>query len=932
MSSPLVSIPSPIQPQFCIARPSALDEMQHPGPIHPAPEALRPLAEVNVGVDVAHAQSSTQLQRIKAKRRQGVSDLVIPPSTLFSLNTPPDSASSTWRLTHHCASDSESGEDDDDSEEGGRGGRKGGRGAVVFEFPRPPRGALEAKALFSRAQSHSAQSSGDSGSSGSNVAGSSSYSHSRNSPSSSQNCMYPTSECSSPTSSGPPTTPTSPSSPTHSIRSSVQQPHLPLRRGTNAPVPVKPLSIAKRRAFSASSAVSLSPSPSGSASSVSAAPSPPQPVTATVEGAPGDDEYYAAHARAFVTLARPPPPPPPVPFPLLPRPSVAAGATTPTIPDRSATKRDKGTRPATAPASTRAFGTFESESPLQGRVAAPASVNVPGCTAGASTSTVTTANTTPARPTRAPPPPPVAVETSSTVHPSASTYTLNSPSRAHSHIHSISTSSSSSYSNSSYNSHSHRHSQSQSHASTSASATPFQVSRSPSSSSASSRPRPAMVPNFSRPTSSAGLLSTSASSAPASASASDRAREVNAYARRDTAAYDTLYEDADARSLPPSGPQPKFEAHFDARPPALDARPAAMPLSPSPSQSEFADVAADYAAYAPLLRTPTPGSGFQFGARVMSSWGNWRSRNKLKKRKWKGEEQELSPLVAPALSPVPLSDSEYFSDNEGTREGEAAEYDDDGDVGDDRGASARGRTAAQLLVRPSPRIRFGGAAAAPPFSAAVRARAIVAVPRTPSPGPSAHPCTHRRHHYYHVKVQRPARHSRSQTGALASRWSSSTLSSSHSGPGPTSRSTQKTKSKTLSFARRYLAAKAQSSSTPREPRPFPRPMGSVTILRPPPRLANSNSKRRSSSSSSSGWSGPISGSGSASYYAPPSPASALRPMGTSPAFSPPPAGRRSHDSHSYSRNSYSRHSHTHSHSGQSSISGSAWSVSVSGSA
>jgi hypothetical protein len=206
---------------------------------------------------------STQMnlsKSVKAKRRQGVSDLRILP-LFFSLSR--DSAD--WRFTH-C--DSDSGEDEE-----------------VLEFPRPPTSALDVRTVCSR-YSHSPHSSVDSIVSESD-------------------CSQPHSGCSSPTSSGPPTTPTTPTYSTQT-QTQMQKPCL-VRCKT-----VRPQSTTNRSAAGVPS-LSVPPlppaaPPSSSAPALASSTTLYQAISEEADAA----EYYAAHACAFVALA----PPLPLPLPL----------------------------------------------------------------------------------------------------------------------------------------------------------------------------------------------------------------------------------------------------------------------------------------------------------------------------------------------------------------------------------------------------------------------------------------------------------------------------------------------------------------------------------------------------------------------------------------------------------------------------------------
>ncbi|KAF8217603.1 hypothetical protein K438DRAFT_1795315 [Mycena galopus ATCC 62051] len=707
---------------------------------------------------------------IKAKRRQGVSDLRIPPLALFSLGTVDPDPSFT--LTH-CPSDSESG----DGEE------------QVFEFPQPPRSGLEAGAFFSRSpHSHSAQSSFDSSST----------------PESSRS----RSECSSPTSSGPPATPTSP---THSIKP-------PLRRLTRG-VPVKPLFVKKRTPASpcaSSSSVPLSPPFS------LCAPSHPFEVE---DPDAADDEYYAAHARALVTLPRPPP----LPFPLVSASSAASGITA---------------RPSTAPSSMRAF---------RESGAIPRLPSTTTCTAQGTL-------TTPARPRRPPPPPPVA---SSSGAPSASAsssasasapapLTFISPSNPHppptsssfhlrnSHIHPASAS----YSRTRFDarvfeipfpqassSSSSRHSHSHSTSTSSSTSMSTSSSSHPHSHPYPSRPRAGTVPNFSRPTSLALLSITPTCRAPDVLDASGSKGTLQG-------------EDEDeGKDREDSG--------------------------------DSADFAADYAAYAPLLRTPTPASSpravsvsrvSRLRTDLRSSYLGGTRPTGLRGPSRDGDREggeadddyvdtdeeggvyddgaELSPLIAPAPSPLPFP----------VRKSECSSQDDDDD-------DERAYTAFRPLASESESSSSSSCAppASPPPQAPQPKRSHM---YSPPPSPSRQSCD--------TAETAPA-------PTLGSRWSSSTLSSQHSAHMPA----RTPKTKPFSFARRYLprasgVGKAPKGSAAANPRPIVRPMGCVTVLPPPPKrrvqrdgdYGYGYADAGSRSGSSTGWSYAGSGSPARSMASP----------------------------------------------------------------
>ncbi|KAF7348682.1 hypothetical protein MVEN_01387000 [Mycena venus] len=513
-------------------------------------------------------------------------------SPFFSVDT----IDSDWRFTH-CASDSDSSSESEEQ---------------VFEFPRPPRSALEATAFFSR-YSHSPQSSVDS------IANSS---HSG---------------CSSLTSSGPPTTPTSP---THSMKTQMQMRsvrplnikkrataarELPLACASSGPTVSLPCS---------SSSTSLSPR----SSSLDSAPSPPFHTIAVQreeQDAP-DQEYYAAHARAFVALARPPRVPVLLPeaYEASAASSVSAGGGAETcVTATAAPLTQKGSHSTSAPSACTLC-----ESGV-----------IPALPA-MSTDTRGNSNPVAVRPTRAPPPSPSAVSSSS------SAKLVPSPSSSHlqnSHLHPTTRAASNShpcaratfdananarlfafkFPEDSAHDHCRSHSPSYSTSSerggaappTSTNAVFFPSYSSPRVVIASSNlasPSPTPTPEFhteSRFSLDANANASAVSSLdfpsqspfPFSASASSATAKPRAAVpnfSRPTSLALALLMTAPSASVLPRGPASpvlctadsgsSYSGHLaDEDEDANEGRDEAEPL---------ADFAADYAAYAPLLRTPMP--------------------------------------------------------------------------------------------------------------------------------------------------------------------------------------------------------------------------------------------------------------------------------------------------------------------------------------
>ncbi|KAF7348679.1 hypothetical protein MVEN_01386700 [Mycena venus] len=683
--------------------------------------------------------------------------------------------------------------------------------------PRPPRSLLEDQAFFSR-YSHSAHSS---------VGSSADTSHSG---------------CSSPTSSGPPATPTSP---THSVEAQMQM------------LPVRPLSIRKRSTAtsmlpfpcttpraSPSAPISLPP-PSSVPPSPRSSPSP----SATVgleEQEEADDEYYAAHAHAFVTLARPPLVP--VPFPLLRAASAASpvsaggGAETSVI-AATAPSTQKGSHPTSAP----------SARTLCESGAIPA---LPAM----STDTRGNSNAVPVRPTRAPPPPPSAVSSSSSAKLAPS---LSSSHLQNSHLHPTTGAASNSHPHAratfdananprlcafkfpdgSAHDYSFSHSPSNSTPSqcsktvpptaTNAvfsSSCPFTRVAIPSSNSASpsSTPTPSFSTEFrfsldantnSSAVSSLDFPSQSPFPSPASvSSATARSHAAVPNFSRPTSLALALLTTAPSASVLPRGTASPVlytagsESSYSGR---LAGGDGARCEEDGEKEGELAGFAADYAAYAPLLRTPTPSPcvASQEGAstNLIPVGALWDGHGALRggevdafgDGEWDAsilyadedeEERELSPLIAPAPAPFPFAECSSGDEDED-------DYEDAGQRGGD--------AAWRVLVSGSGSFCVSSSSYAPSFA--------------PAPAPE-----------------------------LRSRWSSSTLSSQHS--------TRARTPKAFSFARRYLgtgtSSRRSKASNSKPARPLPRPMGSVTVLPPPPRRhANIESRHYRASASASSSSG-----------------------------------------------------------------------------
>ncbi|KAJ7712173.1 hypothetical protein B0H14DRAFT_689718 [Mycena olivaceomarginata] len=179
----------------------------------------------------------------------------------------------------------------------------------------------------------------------------------------------------------------------------------------------------------------------------------------------------------------------------------------------------------------------------------------------------------------------------------------------------------------------------------------------------------------------------------------------------------------------------------------------------------------------------------------------------------RSSSRSCHPLVAPAPSPAPLSESEseYSPDEDDDNE-------DKQEHGGDWGPLAS--VPRFSCTSSSCSSSYGDPLLAPPPPQPLR-----------TPAESAHP-----------------------TPALCSRWSSSTLSSLHSTHG------RARASKTFSFGRYLPRARPTTKPKPKSSvaRPVPRPMGSVTVLPPPPRRLRApdyaESSRSSSGSVSAGWS------------------------------------------------------------------------------
>ncbi|KAJ7670651.1 hypothetical protein DFH06DRAFT_1468449 [Mycena polygramma] len=824
-----------IQRQLRVARRGApsTDVAETPAQMDPEP-ALEPQVD---------------LRTLKAKRRQGVSDLSI--SSLFSLVKP---QVDDWRFAHvprDSDSDSMSTGAGDEEPEG-----------ELFEFPRPPTalGALSPPSRYLPLLSHSQNSSVDSARSRSSVGSRTPLSGGSDDSSHSGNW--------SPTSSGPPETPTTSGYPAQlqahiqaQKHAQMQQPIVrrksvtsrPLRRA--APMPTSSVSVPSSPIVNCSPR-SLAPfSPSTSPLALST-PLPLSPTTFTFPSTPpsssfsaapqavveaaqesdegagdeeaetdvqddDDDEYYAAHARALIHYSS--------------QASLCMPGASATAPPVRLQRESCVVRP--APSSSSLFSAAR-----QGREDAPSTTNVGDMGASVGTSTPSP-NRVPMRPRRAPPPVPVSVEEDDPL--------FASPSISTPRLRSSSTSACSTYSTSSHSPsspttptsllrNSHLHPTPPSHtriltrtrgysASECASAFRFPLrfpaidgeekegaegkeersrsrerwspAKSPSTSPASpsayrasspsptaaARPRhQARVPNFSRPTSSA-LLTITPAPPTGTALPTSPPRAVS--------------------------PLPSTAANGTTE----SGRGSAMWCVDHP------DLAADYVAYAPLLRSPTPmGCGFdsigsrdgEVPAQEQSARGD--------SEDWvlyeDGEEdeeranacKELSPLVAPA----PLSES---SEDE--------------------------RSRPRALVdssSPSPS-SFPASPPAPlPFLSA-----------SPSPRPSAR----------RVPSDR----------ALRSRWSASTLASvqSSSAHSNSMRANGRTKPFAFTFGRRKAdTANAKSKPTQRgPPKPVPRPMGSVTVLRPPPKAKPQkavDSEEWAPRASTGSWASSA-GSGSGSY-------------------------------------------------------------------
>ncbi|KAJ6572323.1 hypothetical protein B0H19DRAFT_1373134 [Mycena capillaripes] len=782
--------------------------------------------------EVSPAVSPADIRTLKAKRRRGVSDLHIPPLFCESLPLSVDAdADADWRFTH-LDSDSAHSEDGEGTAEG-----------VIFEFPRPPTAALEVRALSSR-YGHSPQSSLDSRGSGNT----------------------------SPTSSGPPATPTGPMYPTQVqmcgvvrrkgvkvakplVISSVPSSPTTARSSTSPPsTPCPPSSSVTARVLSVSGrgvpfpSVSVPPSPSPSRSSSSCAsafafpsppspPDPPSPSFSSSRSPPSmaphkfaatdededqdadsnvsDDEFYATHASAFVTLL----PASSLSLPLL-SPLAASNSTPLPLPTSAASQS------APTPRAIRESGL----------IPAPTTIVVP------------------LRPSRAPPPPPPTA--------AASSHSRAGSGSGSSFVHATpaSTSTPTSHLHNSHlhpSSHLHAHSRSTSGArgSTSSSLSfkfdesidPFaRVSDCTSSFSPSpSRGRP-------WPPSTVDSNSFRATSAPASAS---RVRVASASPcssynpsparpRQETQGTQVVPNFSRPTSLntpampPPTRPPPRAPLPIPADCEA-DTLPAEITYNMRGSRGsrsksaygresviDFAAFAADYAAYAPLLRTPTPSSRYGsmlmgYGASPTSAghvhadlgsedeegavWDGWILYAEAEAEDEEHGIYQLSPLVAPAPSPSPCPSS--FEDEEIFV---SVSRDEDGEQWRERGQER-------------PRVSIESASSAESCLSYALSK-----------------------HGQHDTLDLPygAHHHQYRNGdALRSRWSASTLSSvqstSHSASThPRSANSTlphtppKTKAKPFVFPF-TRTRRTPAPPTPSQSKPRPRPMGSVTVLAPP---------------------------------------------------------------------------------------------------
>ncbi|KAJ7034604.1 hypothetical protein C8F04DRAFT_1234213, partial [Mycena alexandri] len=543
------------------------------------------------------AVDAVDTRSLKAKRRQGVSDLRIPPFSAFALQD------TSWRLKLWLERESDDSDGDYNSDEG-------------LDFPHPPRSALEARAFAFR--SRYLPDSSDDDESG----------HLSGSP--------------SPTSSGPPTTPTT---------SNASQAHVLLCKS------VKPLRITKRApSSSATSPVALSPP-------VLHAPSVQQPPLMKDHTPDDDDEFYAAYASSFVTLA-PRTPPSSVPT------STAPLFTTP-----PRARRESCVIP-TSPTPTGPMPT----TPVRLRRAPrlPTRPPPPPPTASASTSSSSPSFTPPSGSSlRASPgstirarstSPHIALPSSSSSASAAHTYThpgrFLPPSSYH---HSRSTSASSSLLSSQSQSqlfphlHSHSHPNPHPHSRSDSATSSSSFAQSASEHSPSPararipRPAPVAIPNFSRPTSLV-FRATSPSAVgaprrevptlplavavPTDLHASERAGSASGVTSGEWAG-DGRASAAAARwavGAADDGDDPFLEwrAHsgehehdgaghehiFATNVPDFEdstrTRTGADAGVDRADGNDFADFAADYAAYAPLLRTPTPSPGVGVGVGVSS--------------------------------------------------------------------------------------------------------------------------------------------------------------------------------------------------------------------------------------------------------------------------------------------------------------------------
>ncbi|KAJ7908674.1 hypothetical protein B0H13DRAFT_2016213 [Mycena leptocephala] len=686
---------------------------------------------------------------VKAKRRQGVSDLRILP-LFFSLSR--DSAD--WRFTH-C--DSDSGEDEE-----------------VLEFPRPPTSALDVRTVCSR------------------------YSHS---PHSSVDSIV-----SDPTSSGPPTTPTTPTYSTQT-QTQMQKPCL-VRCKT-----VRPQSTTNRSAAAP---------PSSSAPALASSTTLYQAIPEEADAA----EYYAAHASAAVALA----PPLPLPLPL------SHSAATSSVSASAAPAAESASLSTASLAGTCTASVDPSTTQRESGILASSRM------AGVANISTSYPHRVPRRPSRAPPPPPPpTVESSSpsVFAPSTACSTLNPALDSHSPSQ---MGSSPSYSQSPHSSHfnsmsadvfhlrnSHVHANSHSHSRLTSDARSFNPVE-----ASTSRPR-----------------STSTSSSASSASQSHSRNS-------------------------PSAPSPRA-ALFHLRGPQTQvpnfSRPtsSALALRPAPSiagldarwssTAGFAewdgegDLAADYAAYAPLLQTPTPspvaatwhpGSG-SVGAEAFGMYGG------LAVLRDGGGGGDVSVSAEAGEDRL---EAQWVLYADGEPEGCARTLEEDAPssplVASAPCPSLSERTdsehSEQWHRRPS---NESLSASTSSCASSVPCASVPSSASSYTPSLSS------------LRQDSPSHLAGNHqvTPVLGSRWSSSTVStlsahSAHTHTREKSLFVWRGRGKaTSSPAAAYTAGQAPRAQPP--PKPMPRPMGSVTVLRPPSKARHAqdeNAPRASMSSSLSGYS------------------------------------------------------------------------------